>query len=152
MRLRPLAVALAALMLSAAPAFAHGLLMKLAGDGPTIVGELYYSNGRKAAGEWIEVVDLADPQGPPITRQTGEDGGFRVPGGAGRTYRVTASGEEGHTVAMELALTPKAKPQLADEAAKAQATKPPPAWMLIGGLLLLSIIPALWLQRRSPKG
>lgn len=152
MKLRTLLAALAALTFGAGPALAHGLLMKLTAEGPVIVGELYYSNGAKAAGEWIEAVDLAASQAAPITLQTGEDGGFRVRGREGRTYRITATGEEGHTVAMELSLTPRARPKLADEptAAKPEA-EAPPAWMLIGGLLLLSIVPALWLKRRAPR-
>lgn len=148
---RTCAAALFALLLSAAPAFAHGLLMKLAADGGQIVGELYYSNGQRAAGEWIEVVDLGDPAAPAVTLQTAADGTFRVPGVPGRAYRVTATGEEGHTVAMDLSLTAAAKPKLADEPPPAEAgAKGVPAWLLIGGFLLLSILPALWLKRRAP--
>lgn len=146
-----LSATLALLLAIASPAWAHGLLMKLQAEGSALVGEVYYSSGRKAAGEWVEVQDLSQPGVSPTTLQTDANGAFRLNGEPGRSYRVTAKGEEGHSVTMDLSLAPQARPTLVEAPGAAPAEKDwrPPAWAIIGGLLLLSIIPALALKRRS---
>jgi hypothetical protein len=146
--------ALAVLLALAGPARAHGLLMKLRAEGSAIVGEVYYSSGRKAVGEWIEVQDLGQPDASLRTLQTDATGEFRVTGEAGRSYRVTARGEEGHSVTMDLSLAPEARPTLVEDPGEApqETGWRPPAFAIIGGLLILSIIPALLLRRRSAAG
>lgn len=141
------------LMFTAAPAVAHGLLMKLRTDGDLILGELYYSNGTKAGGEWVELKDLDDSDVEPQVLQTDESGTFRVPGIPDHRYRITAFGEEGHSIAMELTLTSGARGTLIKEDGQEEgaAGTTYPAWAVIGGLLLLSVIPLRYFQRRSRR-
>lgn len=145
--------ALLCLVLAAipAPALAHGLLMKLRAEQAAIVGELYYSNGQRAGGEWIELYDEAGPAEALQTVQTKEDGTFRLPGTHGHRYRVRASGEEGHEIVMTIALSEQARGKMVDEGkARSEGV---PAWAILGGALLLSVIPALVLRRRGkPAG
>lgn len=141
------------LVLGGASAEAHGLLMKLRSDGAAIFGELYYSNGARAGGEWVEVRNLTDPAAPTQTLRTASDGTFRVSGPAGHRYLVVATGEEGHGIEMELTLAAGARGQLLENGVPvAEATEGGyPAWAVIGGLLLLSAGPALYLQRRRAR-
>lgn len=139
-------------LMKAHPAFAHGLLMKLRGEGSTLHGELYYSNGKVAGGEWVEILDLTETN-EPITMQTSPKGEFTAAGMPGHQYRVTATAEEGHEIVMELVLEAQAKGKMVEAGADPQADEAEdggiPAWALIGGLLVLSIVPALWWQRRK---
>lgn len=146
---------LCSLLAVAQPAFGHGLLMKLRGDGDQLVGELYYSNGNRAGGEWIEVTDLQKTT-VPRRLQTGPDGRFTATGQPGHRYNVKAMGEEGHEIEMEIELEGSSRGQMIEhpeeEEKAAQEKSPYPAWALIGGGLLLSVIPALWLRRKDSKG
>lgn len=140
------------------PAFAHGLLMKLDAQGEVISGEVYFSNGQKAAGVWVELFDDAVPGAAPDaalqTVQTGADGAFRVTGETGRTYRVRASGDEGHEIFMTIALEGReARGTMIEEEAEetGEADFELPAWAVLGGFLLLSLIPAYWLRKRAER-
>ncbi len=136
----------------AASASAHGLLVSVRGDGSTVSGTAYYSNGMAGAGEWVEMYDLTRPDAPPLAAQAGPDGGFSFPGVEGGRYRIVVSGEEGHSVESEITLTAGARGQFVDRDAPAEpGRKTPPAWLVIGGLLLASVIPALWLRRRDKR-
>lgn len=130
-------------------ALAHGLLMKLRSEDSALIGELYYTNGTRAPGEWIEVTDL-DGSAAPAVFQTGPEGQFRQAALAGHRYNVKATGEEGHEITMAITAGNSAKGAMQDEAAAPEAsTETLPAWALVGGLLLLSAIPALWFRRRD---
>lgn len=140
------------MMCAAMPAWAHGLLMKLRAEGAAVAGEVYYSNGTKAAGEWVEVKNLTDPSVATQTLQTDPEGRFHVPGSVGHRYLVVAIGEEGHSIEMEMTLAPGARGQLLEDGAPVEAPgEDYPAWAIIGGLMLVSAGPALWLQRRRSK-
>jgi len=129
---------------------AHGLLLDAESDGATIWGSLYYSSGELAVFESIELLDLTTPGATPVQSKTDENGKFSFPVTASNRYRVSAYGEEGHSVEVELVATPKAKPQLIEnEAASEEASGLPPAWALIGGGLLLSLITALLWRKRA---
>ena len=137
--------------LAAAPALAHGLLISVRGDGKSVSGTLYYSNGKPGAGEWVEMFDQAQPAAKPQAMATLADGSFRFQGIAGHSYRIVASGEEGHSVESRIVLGEQTRGQFVDTDPTAPP-KPgfrlPPAWALLGGVLELSILPALWLRRR----
>lgn len=140
------------LWLVAATASAHGLLISVRGDGSTVSGTVYYSNGTAGAGEWVEMYDLNRPGAPPLGTNAGPDGGFRFPGLEGGRYRLLVSGEEGHSVESEITLTAGARGQFVDrDAPVEQGWTWPPAWLVIGGLLLASVIPALWFRRRGKR-
>jgi len=140
------------LLLVAAAASAHGLLVSVRGDGATVSGKVYYSNGTPGLGEWVQLIDLSHPAMPPQGVNAGTDGSFRFAGIPGRRYRIVVAGEEGHSVTSELSLTDGARGRFIDKDAPAkQGWTTPPAWLVIGGLLLLSIIPAVWLRRRGKR-
>lgn len=140
---------------SASGALAHGLLVSVRGDGETVAGRVYYSNGEPGVGEWVEMQDLTDPAAAPVPGvSVGPDGAFSFAGRPGHSYRVTVTGDEGHQVRSDITLAPDARGRFVEDAADAAVGEGgagglPPAWMLIGGLLMLSLIPAWWLRRRQ---
>ena len=149
----PRALVLTALLawLMASPAQAHGLLVKVRGQGEAVTGTVYYSDGRPGAGEWVQMFDVAQPAAAAASMNTGPDGGFRFAGVVGHRYRIVVTGEEGHSVESVITLGGQARGTFVDtDAPTADESGPsaPPAWALIGGLLALSILPALWLRRR----
>ena len=145
---------LAGSLLSVPAALAHGLLVSVRGEGDTVTGRFYYSNGEPGVGEWVQISDLAAPdwQGPGMT--VGADGAFSFPGEPGRSYRVTVSGEEGHSVQSDITLAEGARGQFVEQADDIAADPErglPPAWALLGGLMALSLIPAAWLRLRARR-
>lgn len=122
---------------------AHGLLMDAETDGLTITGTLYYSNGDLAVRELVELQDLTDTNAPPASSQTDDAGRFTFAVVPSRHYRLSAYGDEGHSVVLELEAVANARPQLQDESSDTQATQFLPAWAVVGGLLLLSLVPML---------
>ena len=149
-----LLLGMAASMFSA-PALAHGLLMKLDSQGQTISGEVYFSNGQRAGGVWVELFDDASPDAAIQTFQTAPDGSFSVDGEPGHAYRVRASGEEGHEIVMTIALAGEtAQGTMVEDGPpdQAESGEGVPAWAVLGGFLLLSLIPLYWLRRRDAAG
>lgn len=145
-------IAVFAASMMSVPAFAHGLLMKLDADGETISGEVFFSNGQKAGGVWVELFDETAPDAAIETIQTADDGSFSVAGKAGTAYRVRASGDEGHEIVMTIALEGEtARGVMVDDATEEEQSqeREVPAWAVLGGFLLLSLIPVYWLRRRS---
>lgn len=139
-----LALALAPLLVAA-----HGLLLDAETDGDTIFGAAYYSNGEKAVNESIALLDLTASAATPVSATTDAEGNFRFDVVRSHRYRVSVYGDEGHTVEVEVVAEPKALPRLVDaDAEQTAAFWPPPAWAIIGGVLLLSLIPAV-ASRRS---
>lgn len=137
---------------AAAPAFAHGLLVSVRGEGSDIVGRVYYSDGTAGAGEFVELRDLTQPDSAAQSAAADARGAFRFPGVQGRLYAVVAHGEEGHTTEMQLTLVAGERGRLVEAPSPTAGFRAPPAWAVVGGLLLLSAIPALWLRRRrSPE-
>ena len=141
---------LAWVLAASGPAWAHGLLMKLRSEDSALVGELYYSGGNRAAREWIEVTDL-DGSAAPVVFQTGAEGEFRQAATPGHRYRVKAMGEEGHEIIMTITVEDAGRGTMQDDEATApdDSADALPAWALVGGLLLLSALPALWFRRRD---
>ena len=144
-------LALPVLLVAAPPALAHGLLMQARSEGAAIVGTVYFSNGQRAGGVWVELFDMAPPGAAAATVQTGTDGSFRLPGPPARRYEVRATGDEGHTASVTIAATGDGtRGIMIDDAAEpAQGLADLPAWAVFGGLLALSTLPALWLRRRK---
>ncbi|MBN7798743.1 hypothetical protein [Parahaliea mediterranea] len=116
--------------LQARPASTH--------DGWVIQGRLSYSDDSAAAGNYIRVENLDQPDFPPLALQTGPAGAFQLPVLAGHRYRVTAQGEEGHTTAMEVLVTP---PEAAAD------DNGWPIYLVIAAFLLASLIPAHFLRK-----
>ncbi len=131
---------------------AHGLLLDADTDGRTISGRLYYSNGELAINESIALLDLTARGAKPEYTRTDQDAKFVFPVEASHRYRVSAYGEEGHTVEIELAAEASAKAELVDNDAVAdEPSWLPPAWALIGGLLLVSLATAAIRKQQMTK-
>ena len=147
-----LALASLLLFVGDAPAAAHGLLLKLEGDGAVLRGALVYSDGAPAAGEWVEVTDRTSST-PPRPLQTDRNGRFELSGRAGHRYQVTASGEEGHSTVMAIRLEDSAAGAAVGlrPAASAAARSVPLAATLIGVALILAAATLIWLQRLRRK-
>lgn len=134
---------------ASSPAWAHGLLMKLRSEDSALVGELYYSSGTRAGGEWIEITDLSGSSAPAVL-QTGPEGQFRQAALPGHCYSVKAMGEEGHEITLTITAGDAERGAMQDDAASPESsTDALPAWAIVGGVLLLSAIPALWFRRRD---
>jgi len=138
--------------LVATAASAHGLLVQLRSDGQSVSGTVYFSDGQPGAGEWVQMHDLTSPSAAVKSINAGPDGGFRFPASPGHRYRVSVSGDEGHTVDSEIVAEPAARGRFIERYTAVAATDGgpslPPAWALIAGLLLLSAVPAWFLKRR----
>ena len=149
-------VALAALACSSS-ASAHGLLLSATGEPNAIVGRVSYSDGAPGAGEFVELRDLETPSAPPSTRAADRSGAFRFPATMGHRYALTAYGEEGHTTELRLTLAPGARGRMIDDppsSADIIATGDAPAWMMVGGLIvILALIVGGWeiLSRRRER-
>lgn len=149
--MRSYALIVPVILLASTPALAHGLLMKLEAQGTEIAGELYFSNGQRAGGVWVELFDAADKATALATVQTRPDGTFRFQGQHGHRYEVRATGEEGHEISMTIALEgAQARGTMVTET-PADTSREIPAWAVIGGVLALSMIPALWLRQRRRR-
>ena len=127
---------------------AHGLLVSVKGEGSSIFGTVYYSDGALAVGEFVQLIDTDAPAEPPRTSNADSDGGFRFDDATvGHRYRIIVEGEEGHVTEMELLLAQGEKARLNDKDGAAEEEGGFPAWQVIGGLLLLSAIPAFFLRK-----
>jgi hypothetical protein len=131
-------------------AFAHGLLLDAKHVNDKIEGTVYYSNGELAVRESVELLDLTTANGTPVAGETDDDGKFSFPVTAGHRYRVSAYAAEGHGVDIELDAAADARPQLIEnEAAAQEQSWLPPAWAVIGLLLLASMVPVVISRRRN---
>jgi len=143
-----------ALLLAALPwaAWAHGILIDAESDGSAIWGVVYFSNGDLGAGQTVALRDLkaADAQAVEVTTDT--DGKFRFDAVAGHRYRLSAYGDEGHNVELELTADADARPTLIEGEAPHHHFWPPPAWAVIGVVLTLSLVPAWLIRRRAKTG
>ena len=129
---------------------AHGLLVSVKGEGSSIVGTVYYSDGALAVGEFVQLIDTDAPAEPPRTGNADSDGRFRFDNATvGHRYRIIVEGEEGHVTEMELRLAEGEKARLNDADGAAEEEGGFPAWLVIGGLLLLSAIPAFFLRKKK---
>ena len=131
-------VLLMALVLGAggmAPALAHDLDLVLRADQRELSGQLRYSDDTPAGGNFVRVSNLSDPDIAVLALQTDAEGRFRLTAVPGHRYEVTVEGDEGHSTASRIELPGRSWP---------------PVYMILGLLLLLSLLPAWWLQRRKP--
>ncbi|MBL8270852.1 carboxypeptidase-like regulatory domain-containing protein [Steroidobacter sp.] len=142
---------LACLLMSVpAVSFAHGLLLDAKHVHDRIEGTVYYSNGELAVRESVELLDLTTPITTAAVAETDDAGKFSFPVTSGHRYRVSAYAAEGHGVDVEIEAVANARPQLIEnEAATAEQSWLPPAWAVIGLLLLASMVP-IALSRRRP--
>lgn len=146
--MRRLVLLLLSLAMLPMAAHAHGLLLDADTDGTVITGRVYYTNGDIAVREPVALLDLTTPGATPLPAKTDDDGRFSYPVTAAHRYRVSAYGEEGHTVDVEIDAVAKARPTLVEtETSAKEESLLPPAWAVIGGLLLLSLVPML-IRRR----
>lgn len=144
-----LVLAIAALV-TGVPAAAHGLLMKLDAQGAEMTGQVYFSNGQRAGGVWVELFEDGAPDVALHTIQSEPDGTFRLVGELGKNYQVRATGDEGHEIVMAIALEgQQSQAAMVDEPGDADEGFEWPAWAILGPLLALSLIPALFLRKRE---
>lgn len=130
-------------------ALAHGLLLDAKHVDEGIAGTLYYSNGELAVRESVELLDLSTPSATAVAGETDDAGKFSFPVVSGHRYRVSAYAAEGHGVDVEIEAVANARPQLIEnEAAAPEASWLPPAWAVIGALLLASMVPIAISRRR----
>jgi hypothetical protein len=129
---------------------AHGLLLDAENHGDTIVGTVYYSNGELAVRESVELLDLSTANATPVAGTTDDDGKFSFPVIAQHRYRISAYGGEGHGVDVEIEAMADARPTLIEEDSAAQVwSSTPPAWAVIGAILLASMVPVVISRRRQ---
>lgn len=131
-------------------AFAHGLLLDARHAGDRIEGTVYYSNGELAVRESVELLDLAAPNGTAVAGETDDAGKFSFPVTAGHRYRISAYAAEGHGIDIELDAATDARPKLIEtKHAEQEQSWMPPAWAVIGLLLLASLVPIVISRRRT---
>lgn len=131
-------------------AAAHGLLLDAKHVGDKIEGTVYYSNGELAVRESVELLDLSTPNATAAVGETDSDGKFSFTVTDGHRYRVSAYAAEGHGVDVEIDAIADARPKLIEkEAAADEQSWLPPAWAVIGFLLLASLVPVALARRRA---
>jgi hypothetical protein len=131
-------------------AAAHGLLLDAKHVGDKIEGTVYYSNGELAVRESVELLDLSTPSATAAVGETDSSGKFSFTVADGHRYRVSAYAAEGHGVDVEIDAVANARPTLIEkEAAAAEQSWLPPAWAVIGFLLLASLVPVAISRRRA---
>lgn len=131
-------------------AAAHGLLLDAKHVGDKIEGTVYYSNGELAVRESVELLDLSTPNVTAAVADTDDAGKFSFPVTDGHRYRVSAYAAEGHGVDVEIDAVADARPTLIEkEAAAEEQSWLPPAWAVIGFLLLASLVPVVISRRRG---
>lgn len=134
-------------------AAAHGLLLDARHVGDKIEGTVYYSNGELAVRESVELLDLSTPNATAVAGETDDAGKFSFPAADGHRYRVSAYAAEGHGVDIEIDAVANARPKLIEtEAAAEEQSWMPPAWAVIGFLLLASLVPVVITRRRAAAG
>lgn len=143
----------ATLSLSGAAALAHGMSISARGDGGDVVGTVQYSDGRPAAGEFVELLraPAADKPGERAVlagAQTDALGGFRLAGEAGGQHVIVAYGEEGHTTELAIRLLPDASATPAAVATPMHDHGDIPAWRIAAALLLALLGPVVWFVTR----
>ena len=138
-------IVLMAWMLCAVQVHAHGLLVSVNSDRQHIHGTAYFTNGDVAAAQAVELLDLDAAGAQPQAGRTGADGSFRFAAQAGHRYRITVFGEEDHRVEVALVAGAGTPAKLIEPDGEEPASPwwPPPAWAVLGGLLLASLLPLL---------
>ena len=120
---------------------AHDILLEVAPvDSAWLEGYLRYSDDAPAAGNYVRITDISDDRFSEIATTTDAGGGFRVAGVAGHRYAVTAEGDEGHSVTVEVTLAPARGGDGTSESGV-------PVYVVLAAVLLLSLIPARLLRR-----
>lgn len=134
-------------------ALAHGLLLDAKHVGEHIEGTVYYTNGELAVREVVELSDLSTSNASAVVAETDDAGKFKFPVAAGHRYRISAYAAEGHGVDVEIEAVADARPRLVEmEAAAEEHSWLPPAWAVIGLLLLASMVPVVLARRRNAVG
>ena len=121
-------LALAALLLAAAPALAHKVNVFAYAEGGRLMGEAYFTGGGKAQGCAVEVLDATGKK--LASAQTDQEGKFSLPLPSGAPpYKVVLNAGEGHradyslsAAELGLATAPAAPPA---PAAAPKGTVPP---------------------------
>lgn len=127
-----------------ATALAHDLDLQLrVQDSQTIAGALFYSDKSASAGEYIRVTNLSNPEYSEFALQTDDSGQFVFAGLPSHRYAVTALGQEGHEIRVEIVL---------DKPTTDAVSRPGvPIYIYIAAVMLLSLIPAYLLRRKDRK-
>ena len=134
------------LFVLAVPALAHGLLVSVEAQAGRIDGRVYYSDGAPGAGEYVELKRSAEAREPIASAITDVDGRFSF-STQGGPHVIVAHGEEGHLTEISVEDGERGRLIERDEAEQVDdGAGLPPAWLLIGALLALSMIRAVWFK------
>ena len=132
------------------PASAHGLLARVRAEGNVIVGIVFYSSGDPAGGEWVQVFDKTSGA-KAAEFAADQDGAFRFEGVAGHEYLIEVHGDEGHSIELSMAIAQGARAKLVDAPAAPEETGflALPAWAVLGAILALLSVVALFYRLRG---
>jgi hypothetical protein len=141
---------LVALLCLPALATAHGLLLDAEHHGDQIAGTVYYSTGELAVHEAVELLELSTANAAPIAAVTDDMGKFGFKVTENHRYRISAFGDEGHSVSVDLEAVANAKPtSVENQMLTPESSWLPPAWAIIGGILLASLVSMLVSRRKQ---
>ncbi|GFZ76144.1 hypothetical protein GCM10011403_19060 [Pseudohongiella nitratireducens] len=144
-------------LLASVQAWAHGLEIRMSPDGSRIIGQVVYEDGAPWFAETVTIDNLTAPETEQLTLTTDAAGGFSAAGVIGHEYRITARDETGHAVEVLLTLDGSSASNHADTGSTPDDGAPDsegggiPFYVIAGALLLLSIIPAKYLQKKSSR-
>ena len=138
--------------LAAAPlALAHGLSMTLEAADGAVRGQVVYSTGTPAAGEWVTIHQL-DADGAPVAQlQTDADGRFSAPLEPGLRYRIAALAEEGHAFEAEIEIPAEASVRVETTARSTAHGGLPPEPILFGLGALMAIAAVVLMRKRMTR-
>ncbi|MFV0476712.1 MAG: hypothetical protein ACK5ME_02625 [Parahaliea sp.] len=112
-------------------------------SGETLTGQLVYSDGAPADGNYIRVQNLSDSAFSTLALKTNKQGNFQLALTPGHRYAITADGDEGHSITVKINTD-------TDEHRQNEESRQPPIYLIIASLLLLSLIPAYFLRTKKP--
>lgn len=135
---------------------AHGLEIRMSPDGDRIIGQVVYEDGAPWFAETVTIENLTAPDNEQLTLTTDAAGGFSAAGTIGHEYRITARDGTGHAVEMQVTLDGSSASNTntgttSTDASSDHESGGIPFYVIAGALLLLSIIPAKYLQKKSSQ-
>ena len=146
-----LLVTLLWLLVGAPLALAHGLSMTLVTANGEVRGQVAYSTGTPAAGEWVAIYQ-GDGGGEPIEQlQTDASGRFSLPLDAGMTYRIVALAEEGHEFEARIDMPEDTSVRVETTAQSTAHGGLPPEPILVGLGALIAIAAAVLMRKRLAR-
>ena len=131
----------------ATPALAHDMTLEVRWSAEFLEGQLSYSDGSAAEGNYLQIEAANEPSMTTLALQTDAAGQFRVPLRRGIDYLITAEGEEGHRIRVRSGGA-ASNPDGSRSDSPTDGGWTPPIYLVLGALLLLSIPVARGLRPR----